>query len=302
MRGYESLTASAEPAARPRVGADAVRLGGPARQGDFAAGFRTRLRDAGVFESFATGMCSPRAPAAPPFGDFARGVRSQAASARRAISRRACEDLTPGRRGRTPWTARGHIASAGRSTGRPPERAAVPGARARSGSPRRRSRSWRMYRSGRRWSAWRGGARQRCLDPRQHARERVDLRSRQIPDQRREPPGQQRLGAAQHRLPLRGQQKLLTSAIPVGCPPVEQARVAQSVEELRDGRTRHTGASRELVDRNLFARDRAQRQILRGRQRRLVTGQQPLDPTRDQRRDGHQRLGGLGLGMMGTRH
>jgi hypothetical protein len=82
MRGYESLTASAEPAARPRVEPDAVRLGPPPQQGDFAAGLRTRPRAAGGLESFATGMCSPRAPAAPPFGDFARGVRSQ--SARRA--------------------------------------------------------------------------------------------------------------------------------------------------------------------------------------------------------------------------
>ena len=71
MRGYESLTAPAEPAARPRVEPDAVRLGAPPEQGDFAAGLRTRPRDAGVLESFATGMCSPRAPAARPFGDFA---------------------------------------------------------------------------------------------------------------------------------------------------------------------------------------------------------------------------------------
>lgn len=108
MRGYESLTASAEPAARPRVGADAVRLGGPARQGDFAAGFRTRLRDAGVFESFATGMCSPRAPAAPPFGDFARGVRSQAAT-------RATGDFATGLRGPHAGPARPNAVDRSRS-------------------------------------------------------------------------------------------------------------------------------------------------------------------------------------------
>jgi hypothetical protein len=80
MLGYESLTAPADPAARPRLEPDAGRLGAPPRQGDFAAGLRTRPRGADVFESFATGMCSPRPPATPPPGDFARGIRSQAAT------------------------------------------------------------------------------------------------------------------------------------------------------------------------------------------------------------------------------
>lgn len=92
MRGYESLTAPAEPAARPRVEPDAVRLGAPPEQGDFAAGLRTRPRGAVVFESFASGMCSPCAPAAAPFGDFARGVRTQAAT-------RAMGDFATGLRG-----------------------------------------------------------------------------------------------------------------------------------------------------------------------------------------------------------
>jgi hypothetical protein len=75
MRGYESLTTPAEPAARPRLEPDAVGPGAPAGVGDFAAGVRTHARDVGVVASFATGMCGPIART---IGDFARGVRSHA--------------------------------------------------------------------------------------------------------------------------------------------------------------------------------------------------------------------------------
>ena len=95
---------------------------------------------------------------------------------------------------------------------------------------------------------------------------------------------------------------LLTPTVLLGGPPVQQPRIRQRGHQLRGRGTGHAGATRQLVDRHLLARDRAQRQVLRRGQRRLVRGQQPLDPPRRQRRDRHQRLGGLGLGVTGSRH
>lgn len=79
MHGYETLTPPAEAAAQPRVEPDGLGPAAPARQGDFAAGIRARLRRGSAYGTFATGMSSESGtPAARTTGDFASGTRRSA--------------------------------------------------------------------------------------------------------------------------------------------------------------------------------------------------------------------------------
>ena len=79
MHGYETLTAAAEAAAPPSVEPDGLGSAAPARQGDFAAGLRTRAHAAAAAHgTFATGLSEPLTPAARTIGDFASGTRSTA--------------------------------------------------------------------------------------------------------------------------------------------------------------------------------------------------------------------------------
>ena len=82
--------------------------------------------------------------------------------------------------------------------------------------------------------------------------------------------------------------ELLAAAVSFGRPAVQQPRFGQRVEELRGGRTRHPRAPREFVDRDLLGGDGPEREVLRRRQRRIVHGQQAIDPPRGQRRDRDQ--------------
>ncbi len=72
----------------------------------------------------------------------------------------------------------------------------------------------------------------------------------------------------------------------------EQASVREPGEKLRDGGARDAGAPRELRARYVLVSDRPEREVLRDRQRRVVAGEQALDPAGRQRRDRDQRLGG----------
>ena len=78
MQTNTTLTAPIEAAAPPRVEPDVVVGTAPVRQGDFAAGLRTRPHDSAACGTFATGMSASSAPAARSIGDFASGTRSSA--------------------------------------------------------------------------------------------------------------------------------------------------------------------------------------------------------------------------------
>jgi hypothetical protein len=78
MHAYQTLTAAAEGAAPPSVEPDRVGPAAPGKEGDFAAGRRTRPRDAGVCGTFATGISGLFTAAARTIGDFASGTRSSA--------------------------------------------------------------------------------------------------------------------------------------------------------------------------------------------------------------------------------
>ena len=78
MHGYEALMDPAEATASPNVEPCAVGRGAPVEQGDFAAGVRTRARDAGLAGTFATGMSGSSTPVARRIGDFASRTRSDA--------------------------------------------------------------------------------------------------------------------------------------------------------------------------------------------------------------------------------
>jgi hypothetical protein len=68
----------------------------------------------------------------------------------------------------------------------------------------------------------------------------------------------------------------------------EQIRIGQPRHQLRDGGPGYASAARELRTGHPFLGDRAQREELGDRQRRLVPGEQPLDPTADEWRDGNE--------------
>jgi hypothetical protein len=78
MHGYETLMDPAEATASPNLEPYAVGPGAPVRQGDVAAGLRTRARDAGPAGTFATGMSGSFTPPAGRIGDFASRARSDA--------------------------------------------------------------------------------------------------------------------------------------------------------------------------------------------------------------------------------
>ena len=83
---------------------------------------------------------------------------------------------------------------------------------------------------------------------------------------------------------------------------LEQAAINEAGEQLRDRRAGHAGAPRELRARYPFRGDRTERQELCNRQRRVVAGEQPLNPAADERRDSDERLGSLRLGAARRRH
>ena len=78
MDGYETLTAAAEAAAPPSGERDGLGPAAPVRQGDFAAGLRTRPHGAAAYGTFATGLSETLTPAARTIGDFASRTRSSA--------------------------------------------------------------------------------------------------------------------------------------------------------------------------------------------------------------------------------
>jgi hypothetical protein len=76
MHGYETLTAAVEATAPPSGEPDGLGSAAPVRQGDFAAGLRTRPHRSAAHGTFATGPSEPVMPAARTIGDFASGTSS----------------------------------------------------------------------------------------------------------------------------------------------------------------------------------------------------------------------------------
>jgi hypothetical protein len=74
---------------------------------------------------------------------------------------------------------------------------------------------------------------------------------------------------------------------------LHQARVLERREQLRDGRPRDPGATRQLRPGDALALDRSEREVLRNGQRRVTLGEQPLDPSGGERRDRGERLNRL---------
>jgi glycosyltransferase involved in cell wall biosynthesis len=85
----------------------------------------------------------------------------------------------------------------------------------------------------------------------------------------------------------------MPSAVVGGGPALDESRVHEPGDQVRDGRTGDARAAGKLSARDLAAGDRAKRQVLRNRQRRLVRRQKALDPARRERRDCRERLRGL---------
>jgi hypothetical protein len=82
----------------------------------------------------------------------------------------------------------------------------------------------------------------------------------------------------------------------------KQIRVDQACHELRDRRPGNARAQREFRARRSLLGDRSQREELRDRQGRFMPSEQPLDPTADERRYGHQRFRSLGWRAARSRH
>jgi hypothetical protein len=73
-------------------------------------------------------------------------------------------------------------------------------------------------------------------------------------------------------------------------PALEKSGIREAGQQLRYRWSGDTCTLRELLPRDAFPGDRPQGQVLGERQWWLVTSQQALDPTADERRDGDQRL------------
>jgi hypothetical protein len=143
-------------------------------------------------------------------------------------------------------------------------------------------------------------ARQRRLDHRERLRERVDLGRRQGPEQRAQPFDEQRVGRGEGERPGARDHEPLPAAIVGLGPALDQPGRGQCIDELRGRRAGDAGPLGECRDRGRLAGDGPQGQVLRRRERRVVSAQQALDPARRQRGDGDERPGGVG-GRAGRR-
>jgi hypothetical protein len=141
-------------------------------------------------------------------------------------------------------------------------------------------------------------ARQCGLDHRKRLRERVDLGRGERVEELPHALGEHRLGRAQRPLPVGGEHEPLAAAVVGLGPTLDQSFAFQSVYELCGGGSRHAGAAGELGDPRGLLPDRAQREVLRRGQGRVVATQQALDPPRGEGGDGDDGLGGVGGGAV----
>jgi hypothetical protein len=87
-----------------------------------------------------------------------------------------------------------------------------------------------------------------------------------------------------------GQLERLAAAVVLEASACEEAVLFQPGEELRDGGRRDGGTPGQLGTYDLSFLDRLQRQVLHDRERRVVRGEQALDPAADERRRPRERL------------
>jgi hypothetical protein len=139
------------------------------------------------------------------------------------------------------------------------------------------------------------------LEAFEQAGEGVSLGWREVGEQAGEPFAECCLSRAQRPLPVLGQGERLAAAVVLEPLSGQQSGFFESREELRDGGRGDGGAAGELGADDLALADRLQREILGDGERRLVRGEQALDPAADQRRRADERLRRLAAVVMMTR-
>jgi hypothetical protein len=136
-------------------------------------------------------------------------------------------------------------------------------------------------------------AAEQLLEPQQRAREGVRLGGRKILEKRRELLADRTPRRGQRHHTIGGERELLATAVRGGAEPLDEAGLLERGEQLGDRRGRDGGATGELRADHLALGDRLECQELTRRERRLVRGQQPLDPARGERRHATERVGRL---------
>ena len=152
----------------------------------------------------------------------------------------------------------------------------------------------RMFRRGRR-PPRRRRAREHALDVHEPTRQPVRLRARDARDELGDARAQQTGGRVEHLPAARRELESEPAAVVLGRSALDQAVSLEAGDELGDGRARDAGPLRELDRGQRPRRDRPQGEELRDRQRRVVRGEQALDPARRERRGGDERVGDVRL-------
>jgi hypothetical protein len=128
------------------------------------------------------------------------------------------------------------------------------------------------------------------LDRPEQPRERVGLGRGQVGEERREGFAERGLGRAQRPFPGGREHEGLAAPV-VGEPAApDEPGGLEPGEELRDRRGGHGRTACELGPDDLALADGAEGEELRDRERRLVRGEQPLDPAADERSRARQRI------------
>lgn len=156
-----------------------------------------------------------------------------------------------------------------------------------------------MGRTGR--SAWRRRAAEGFLDAAEQSGKLVGLARREPAEQGSQARAKEALGRAEHGCALGSQRERVPASVGLGRRAFHPAGDLQRRDELRDRRSGHTSALREIDGAQRLCRDRPQRRELTERQRRLMCCQKPLDPPARQRCHTDQCIGGC-LGMAWTRN
>jgi hypothetical protein len=113
----------------------------------------------------------------------------------------------------------------------------------------------------------------------EEAGEGVGLRPWKVGEERADTVPQQFLGGAVGAFASAGERERLAPAVAGRGPPFDEPGLHERGDQLRDGGTGYARAAGKLSARHLSAGDRAEREVLRDRQRRLVRGEKTLDPS-----------------------